>query len=299
MPHYLKQILILLIILLLTLSASLLYDKFSPPSHQAVWNDLAYSDISPNNKLDIYFPDKYQKKYPVVIWIHGGAIKFGDKKEIQSLDRMLQEGFAVVSINYRLSGEAGWPAQLEDMRNAILFVKKNAAKYRLDQDHIAVWGASAGGYLASIIGTALSSDPDTRVNAIIDWYGYTDFYHLDEDMDASGIKRATGRNGDADSAESAFIGVTIKDNKTLADQATPLYYLEKTASDIPPFLIMHGGRDNVIADRQSERLYDAIIKKFGAAKAAYIFYPDADHGSDDFQTKEATDQVINFLKTQL
>lgn len=222
----------------------------------------------------------------------------GDKSAINSVQRLLDEGFAVIGMNYRLSDEAQWPAQLDDLKSVVQFVKTNAKQYRLDNTRIASRWYSAGGYLSSMMGIALANDPATRIQASVDRFGPVDFYTMDEDIAASGIERKTGNNGDADSPESALLWITIKENKEIADQASVLTYLSWTES-IPPFLIMHGAIDPMIWAKQSERLRDAISNKFGSWMVEYHLLPNGDHGGGDFETQSTEDIVINFLKKNL
>jgi acetyl esterase/lipase len=267
---------------------------------KADFQNVAYSDISENNILDIYLPKTESQKYPVVIWIHGGAFKMGSKENPQSLSRFLEEGFAVVSINYRLSSEAIWPAQLTDLENVVKFVKENSEKYKFDNENIFSFGASAGGHLSSMMGLALASSTDTKIKGTVNWYGPVDFYTMDEDITKTGVERKTGNNGDADSPESALIGATVKENKELSYKASPLYFLDNLATSTNiKFLIMHGGKDQMIGAPQSERLYNALISKFGTSSATYYFLENGTHGGGDFAEIDAENKVIDFLKANL
>lgn len=116
--------------------------------------DISYAPISEAQKLDIYLPDEKKEKYPVIIFIHGGAWMSGDKRENFSLPilRGLKEGYAVISINYRLSGEATFPAAIEDVKAAIRFIRANANKYNLDVEQITLFGRSSGANLATLAG---------------------------------------------------------------------------------------------------------------------------------------------------
>jgi acetyl esterase/lipase len=257
--------------------------------------DLPYATTSNRTILDIYIPTTGSGPFPVVIQIHGGAFKMGDKSAINSVQRLLDEWFAVVGMNYRLSNEAQRPAQLDDLKSVVQFIKNNAPLYNLDTTRIASRWYSAGWYLSSMMGIALANDPTTRIQASIDRFGPVDFYTMDEDIEASGIERKTGNNGDANSPESALLWVTIKENKAIADQASVLTYLS-WAESIPPFLIMHGAKDPMIWAKQSERLRDTIINKFGSWTVEYHLLPNGDHGGGDFKTQATEDIVINFLK---
>lgn len=274
------------------------YTKIFWSSVTPTHSDIAYATESSRQVLDIYIPSTGTGPFPVVIEIHGWAFKMGDKSAINSVQRLLDEWFAVIGMNYRLSSEAQWPAQLEDLKSVVQFTKNNAKQYNLDNTRIASRWYSAGWYLSSMMGIALANDPATRIQASVDRFGPVDFYTMDEDIQASGIERKTGNNGDADSPESALLWVTIKDNKTIADKASVLTYLSWTES-IPPFLIMHWAIDPMIWAKQSERLKDAIISRFGSWAIEYHLLPNGDHGGGDFETQATEDIVINFLKKHL
>ncbi|WP_020396212.1 alpha/beta hydrolase [Thiolinea disciformis] len=265
------------------------------------WLDVAYAATSTAQKLDIYLPATGNGPFPTVIWIHGGAFKFGDKANPQSLTALNNAGYAVASVNYRLSGEAQWPAQLEDLKSIVTYLRTNASQYALDSTKFAAWGASAGGHLASMTGIALASDANTRVQAVVNWFGPMDFYNMDADMIASGVTRCTGANGAADSPESALIGATVSENKAKADAASPLTYLAAlpTSTTLPPFLIMHGLMDCNIAPKQSERLHTAIQAKFGATKSTLMKLTAGTHGGGEFKDAYVETSVIDFLNTYL
>lgn len=293
----LVRISIILALVLGGVSAGSVYYRQHTVSYGKKYTDISYSSVSKNNILDIYIPTVQKETYPVIVWIHGGAFKFGSKSDPQYLQTFLDDGIAVVSVNYRLSSEAIWPAQLEDMQAIIRFIKTNAATYHLNPNAIITFGASAGGYLSSIVGTALADDPSTKVLASIDWFGPVDFFTMDADIQTTGVTRKTGNNGDADSPESALLGVTVKENQAKAYAASPLSYIER-ASTVASFLIMHGGADQMIGAPQSVRLHTALVKKFGTEKAEYHFLPNGTHGGGDFETEETKKIVMNFVQKQ-
>jgi len=265
------------------------------------WKDVAYAAISNSQKMDIYLPATGTGTFPTVIWIHGGAFKFGDKANPQSLTALNNAGYAVVSVNYRLSTEAQWPAQLDDMKSIVTYLRTNAATYHLNPDKIGAWGASAGGHLASMMGIALANDPATRIQAAVNWFGPIDFYNMDADMLATNVTRCTGANGAADSPESALIGATVSENKSKADAASPLTYLAAlpTTTPLPPFYMFHGLMDCNIAPAQSERLHNAIQAKFGNAKSNYMPIANGTHGAGDFKQTYVETAVIDFLNLHL
>ena len=124
------------------------------------YSDVAYAAKSPAQKLDIYLPSGGTKPYPVIVTVHGGAFSMGDKADGQQTPMLaaLDRGYVVVSVNYRLSAEATYPAAVQDVKAAIRFLRANAAEYGLDPGRIAAWGDSAGGYLAAMAGTDRRSE---------------------------------------------------------------------------------------------------------------------------------------------
>ena len=170
--------------------------------------DVRYADLAPRNVCDIYLPAAASpaKPCPVVVWIHGGAFRLGDKRNIAMPARLIDAGFAIVSINYRLSQQAIWPAQLEDLANAIGFVRANAAEYGFDAGRLAAFGSSAGGHLAAMTGIAFADDPELRIQSVVDWYGPIHFEHMDRDIGLTGVERGSPPNGEAGSPESDLIG---------------------------------------------------------------------------------------------
>ena len=214
-------------------------------------------------KMDIYLPEpgKNARPVPIVVWIHGGAWLAGNKKNCPSRV-FLKYGFAVASINYRLSQHAIFPAQIEDCKAAIRYLRANAKKYNIDPDRIGVWGSSAGGHLVALLGTTSDIKKfdkgdnlhvSSEVQAVCDFFGPTDFTKMC-DFESSMDHDAT------DSPESKLVGGAIQDNKEACKRANPITYVSRND---PPFLIVHGDKDPLVPHNQSELLYDAL-KKVGA-----------------------------------
>jgi len=275
-------------------------DLLSGPTTRT-WTNVSYASTSSTQKLDIFLPSTGDGPFPIVIWIHGGAFKMGSKDNPQSKTALNNAGFAVVSINYRLSSESIWPAQLEDLKAVVTFLKTNSSTYFLNPDKIGSWGASAGGHLSAMMGIALAADPATRIQACVDWFGPVDFYNQDADMMLSGVARCTDANGDANSPESALIGVQVSTHKTEADNASPV--VKAAALDagtkVPAFLIMHGGKDCNIGANQSVRLHSAITEKFGLTQSNYVFLPNGTHGGGDFTLASTEKTVVDFFISTL
>lgn len=268
---------------------------------QATLADLRYADRSPRNVFDLYFPEIVMRPPPVVMWIHGGGFSAGDKSDPEAVEELLEAGFAVIAMNYRLSGEAEWPAQLEDVIAAVRFVQDQGAAMSVDGSRIALFGASAGGFLAATAGAALAGRDGPGVLAVVNWFGPVAFASMDADMEAhasaQGLERATGRNDAAGSAESALIGVTVGDAPEVARAVSPLAFIERLppGARLPPYLIMHGDQDRFIAPRQSERLRDAIEASPASGGVDYDLVRGGGHGDGAFDELATRERVVSFL----
>jgi acetyl esterase/lipase len=240
--------------------------------------------------LDLYLPEKNDKPLPLIIWIHGGAWMAGSKDSPSPALRFTEEGYAVAQVGYRFSQEAKFPAQIHDCKAAVRWLRANAEKYNLDTNRFAAWGASAGGHLVALLGTSggvgdlegMINDlhASSRVQAVVDWFGPTDFLHIGE-------PESDLRHNAPDSPESRLIGGTLLEHKDLAAKASPITYVSKNA---PPFLIMHGDTDRTVPFEQSERFYEAL-KKAGV-DATLVPMKGAGHG---FGGPKAIEPVREFL----
>lgn len=263
--------------------------------------NLAYGTASDRQVIDLYLPEGATGPVPVVVWVHGGAFRMGDKAGPQSLDALLAAGFAVASVNYRLTGTDIWPAQLDDVTAAVAHLRANTGDLGIDPARVALFGSSAGGFLVATTGLALAADPATRVQAVVDWFGPVDFSTMDADMEASGVARSTGRNDAADSPESILIGMSVAENPEAAQAVSPLHYLSLVGGDavLPPFLIMHGDADGFVAPGQSMRLRDVLLAHPAAPAVTFELLPGAGHGSGGFQEAGASATVVQFLTAAL
>jgi len=245
-----------------------------PVRNKAVDIEYARPDGKPQ-LLDLYLPEKAEGALPLVIWIHGGAWMSGSKEQCPAVF-LLGKGYAVASINYRLSQVAKWPAQILDCKAAVRWLRAHAKEYKVDPERFGVWGSSAGGHLVALLGTSgdvkeLEGDlgnggVSSRVQAVCDWFGPTDFLEIGKypsQLDHDG----------ANSPESQLLGGPIHDNVEKAKQANPITYITK---DDPPFLIMHGDKDMTVPFNQSELLNEAL-KKAGVT-VTFHPVPGAGHG---------------------
>ena len=265
------------------------------PEGAIAHRDLAYvPNGHERQKLDLILP-KDGTNLPLIINIHGGAFKMGGKEQGVPTE-YLAEGYAVASINYRLSQQAKFPAQIEDCKAAVRWLRAHAAEYRLDPKHFAAWGASAGGHLAAMLGTTgdtkefdigANLDQSSRVQAVVDYFGPTDFLQMDAHRLPNGMVHDT-----ANSPESELIGGAIQDNRAKTAKANPITYV--TAGD-PPFLICHGDQDPLVPHHQSE-LLEAALKKSGVPVA---FYTVAGAGHGGFNDPRVPEMTREFLAKHL
>lgn len=231
------------------------------------FKDIAYASASNTQKLDIYLPQGIGP-FPVVVNFHAGGFKFGDKSMIPGKvgQALLDAGYAVVGVDYRLSGEAPFPAAVLDARAAVRFLRANAAQYKLDQDRIAAFGQSAGGNLAAMLGTAADSttfddaslgnaNVSNAVKAVVDWFGPHDFGKLDEQAKAQGCSASNQTHSEASSFESAYLGAAVASSADLVTKANPMSYID--AKD-PPFLVQKGDQDCTVAIQNTKDLADAL-----------------------------------------
>jgi acetyl esterase/lipase len=231
----------------------------------------------------------------------------GDKSMgLSDFEPIIAAGYAVASLNYRLSGEALFPAQILDVKAAVRWLRANAAEYNLDPEKFAAWGASAGGNLVSLLGTsgdvAEFDDPElgnadvsSRVQAVINWFGPIDFLQMDTQFAASGVCDASAQSHDAaDSPESLVLGAPIQEVPELAAAINAMTYI---SDDDPPFFIQHGTADCNVPTQQSQNLYDALVPVIGEENVTLILLEGAGHGGDQFSADENMALVVAFLES--
>jgi acetyl esterase/lipase len=272
------------------------------------WLDIPYASQSTNQRLDIYLPDEGEGPFPVIAVIHGGAFMMGDKRDVQQLPMLegLKRGYAVVCIEYRLSGEAIFPAQIQDCKAAIRFIRGNAEKYGFDPRRIAAWGGSAGGHLSSLVGTSAGVKDledlsmgfpaaECSVQAVVDWYGPSeDFLKMDEELKASGC--GVPDHSAPESPESMLLGRLITEVPELVRKASPMTYV---SAKTPPFLIQHGLQDQFVPAQQSIHFAEAIEKAAGKERVILELLPGVYHADPAFETPENTSRVLDFIDSVL
>lgn len=261
-------------------------------------HDLTYVEGGhERHKLDLYLPEKAEGPLPLIIWVHGGGWQNGSKDGCPPLrGGYVGQGYAVASINYRLSGHAVFPAQIEDCKTAIRWLRAHAKEYSLDPQRFGVWGSSAGGHLVALIGTSgdvkefdvgANLDRSSRVQAVCDYYGPTDFAVF---VTTPGYESYATDS----SPEAKLIGGAVMKNKDKAAKVNPISYVTK---DDPPFLIVHGDKDPTVPINQSQLLFESL-KKTGVSAHFHTIHG-AGHGGPGFAGKNIDEMVSQFFAERL
>jgi len=272
--------------------------------------DVPYASLSPAQKLDIYLPDEGDGPFPVIVSIHGGAFMGCDKADLQVLPMIegLKRGYAVVAINYRLSGEAQFPALVHDAKAAVRWIRANAQRYGFDPGRIAAWGGSAGGYQASMLGVSAdiaaledlslgNPNQPSDVQAVVSWYGPTDFLKMDEQLAASGFSPPPDqRHGNADSPESLLLGRKITEIPERVPTSNPETYVRRNA---PPFLLQHGTHDVVVPVQQSIQFAAKLRQALGEDRVTLELLDGAGHADPRFEDAENVAKILDFLDRTL
>jgi acetyl esterase/lipase len=210
-------------------------------------------------QLDLYQPAG-DAPHPVVLFLHGGGWRLGSRGTFcptwrhwraDPFARIMAAGFAVASAEYRLSGEAVFPAQLDDVTDALRWICARADELGVDTDRVVVWGESAGGHLAALLGLAATRARPGAVAGVVDWYGPSDLTTLAEQARPDAVARSDA----ADSREALLIGAPAAEEPELARAASPVSYVHASA---PPFHIAHGTADRFVPVAQSEELAEAL-----------------------------------------
>lgn len=278
---------------------------------------IAYANDSKTQTLNIYLPDTGDGPFPVIVALHGGGFAFGSAtgNDVSPMLQGVNHGYAVVSVNYRLSGEAVFPAAGNDVKAAVRFIKEHASEYKLDADRMAAWGGSSGGNLASMLGVTGNLDavgktsdesasggssPDSSVKAVVDWFGPTDFLTMDEQFKELNITPICGAVSSEDSFESKYMGQSIAKDTEWTAKACPVTYIDSLSTDsLPVFMIQQGTADANVPYKQAEEFAEKLKEKLGEDKVGLELIDGASHGSSEFSTDENLTKVFAFLDKTL
>ncbi len=249
-------------------------------------------------KLDLYFPRKREGKLPVTVYVHGGGWQNGDKGSgagAMAIGELVKRGYLVASVNYRLAPAHKFPAQIEDVKCAIRFLRAHTNDYNLDPNRIGVWGGSAGGHLVALLGTSDASaglegkggwaEQSSRVQAVVDMFGPADL-------------TVEFPGGNSRVAQTVF-GASSNADKVMK-RASPVAYITK---DDPPFLILHGDSDRVVPLSQSEKLHERL--KTAGVDSTLVVVKNAGHsfkpegGTPQPDRNELTQMIGDFFDRTL
>ena len=265
-----------------------------------ITSDVAYANDDDLQKLDLYRPD-VDDDVPVVVYLHGGGWQVGDKTADakERLERLASFGVAVASANYRLVPDATYPTQIHDAKAAVRWLRAHGAEHGLAVDKIGAWGASAGGYLATMLGVS-NGDSDLEgavgqnsqssyVDAVVDWFGQSD---LRSNSTRSWLEREILNPP----FEEAFLQVK-SDTPEAEDALTSASPLLRVTRHAPPFLIVHGDRDRVTPIQESAALHDALVRH--GVPSTFVTLGGAGHESHTFDREDHLAMTAAFLRTHL
>ena len=264
------------------------------PTHR----DLEYGHVGQHRLLlDLYLPPKSSKPVPLVIWIHGGAWRAGSKDSVP-VEQWMQQGFAIASVDYRLSTVAKFPAQIHDIKAAIRWLRGNAKSYAFDSDRFIVAGSSAGGHLAALVGVSngvpeLEGDvgdfksTNSDVQAIVSFFGASNLESILSQSTPHGLSVRVP-------ALELLLGGQPDQKPDLAKLASPMTHVDATD---PPLWLIHGDADPQMPIEQSHELH----QRYADLKLQVDFeiVKGGKHGGDGFFSNEQLDRVAKEIKTTL
>lgn len=307
-----KTLTLLLVLVSIKLFAQTVEPNFAISAIESskTWLDIDYvGDGIIGHKLDVFLPKKGKAPFPIIVTIYGSAWFSNSAKGSCFKDGfgqvLLNQGFAVVSINHRSSTDAVWPAQLHDIKAVVRFIRANATKFSLDSSFVGVSGFSSGGHLSTMLGVTsnlknakigslgidlegnIGKNPNSssHVNAVVDWFGPTNFIT----MDSCG---SSFKHDDIKSPESSLIGGAIQENKDKVALANPMSYISKNTV---PFLIIHGTNDKLVPYCQSQELYQKMQQL--NVSSQFITVEGGEHGPG-VMIEKYYEQMVDFFKIQ-
>jgi acetyl esterase/lipase len=254
------------------------------------------SDTLKKHLLDIYLPPNAKPNTPLIIWVHGGAWMLNDKYADMgymknTIRALIENGYAIASIDYRHSTTAIFPAQIKDCSQAVEFLNNNAAKYKLDKSRFVLMGFSAGGHLASLLALSLNNNvadfypenkkPTFKIKAVLDFYGPSDFL----------LFFGTGTPTEVDNPIAILLGSSPLARPDLSRNASPVTYVDKND---PPFFIVHGQKDQDVPQAQSYLLKSYL--DLAKVKSDLTIVKDAPHYGEMFDVEVVRTKLLEFLK---
>lgn len=286
---------------------NIIYKKVKNLNGEDLELDLSIMSSSGNIEMKTagFVDAKLSRKFPTIVWVSGGGFRGVDKNQmIAEMQFLADEGFIVVSVYYRSSAEGKMPTQVEDVKTAIRFLRKNADKYNIDSDRIGIMGRSAGGYLASFI--AMNTDEylgeeyleySSNVRAAYDMFGPVSLTKL-FDLEAQNIKNIP--NYRWKTIEESHSGAVVGgDLDTMRYRASAFDVDKKINEKMCNLLISHGDSDPLVPLSFSEEFYDEVCNKDLEDKVDLYVLKNGGHGSDEFFQKSVRDIVLSFFNKYL
>ena len=263
---------------------------------QSTSMDIEYARVGGHVlKLDLHLPATANS--PLIVYVHGGAWRAGSKSDVP-VAKLLEHGFAIASVDYRLSTQAVFPAQVHDIKAAIRFLRAKSELFHIDSKRIAIIGSSAGGHLAALVGVTNGNkelegkvgehlDQSSDVQCIVSLYGASNLQSILSQSTSFGLKMRVP-------ALQLLLGGQPAEKPDLAKLASPVAHLDK--SD-PPLLLVHGDADPQMPPEQSLEL----AKAYEALKVPVrlIMLPGSKHGGAEFYDDERTRVMATFLNRHL
>jgi len=257
--------------------------------------DIPYAgNENPRQTLDIVYPRAAQPPYKTIVLFHGGGWTLGSKRSetIAPIFHATNQGYALVSVNYRLSSEVTWPAPLHDAKAAIRFLRTNAGKYQLDAKKIVVWGAASGGHIAQMLGATNNrpafedlsmgnENASSAVQGVVAWYGVSDISRL-TDIGTS--------------PANTIMGFDVRFGVDKTRDASPI---ELVTAQYPPILLVHGTNDQIVPYRQSVDMLEKVNEATGKQTARLKTFEGESHGGPAIKTRESVAEDLNFVDSIL
>jgi acetyl esterase/lipase len=287
-----KQLLLSVLILAVAATIALADATSQPASSITVEHDVVYTTVDQTPlHLDIAIPPG-DGPFPTIVFLHGGGWKAGNYRDMRGfIGAVAAMGYVGVTVQYRLVPAAHFPAQIEDCKTAVRWLRANAAKYHVRQDRMGAVGFSAGGHLACLLGVTDKSDglegagnldQSSKVQAVVSVFGPTDFSTRDWDPN---LER---------DVIAPFLGGSFTDKPDVYKKASPISYVKK---DAPPFLFFHGDSDTIVPVDQTRRLAEKL-RSVGASAEAVILAGEH-HGFSGPNNEKSLKQMMEFLAARL
>ena len=289
--------------------------------------NIPYADLSESEYLNLYLPDRAENP-PLYVLIHGGGFIAGtaETRQTQLMYRYFRDhGYAVATVNYRLAQEAPFPAAVEDCKAAIRFLRANAEEYGYNAERIALFGESAGGYLATMcaftndgefndlpfIGQTDENDPSARVDVLVDYYPFVSLTGLDADLKEIGCSKlffklanswAKGALDGYEDFASFWLRKNISEMTPEERQiADPFWYLEKNGAELQELAVwlIHGDADITVPIPSSNRLYASMGEVLDPQRVVYRVVPHMGHASDPLYADAVLAEIEAWMTAQL